>query len=68
DLINYVPGYEKNKDIFKQLQPNQQRAIANAKNLERHHKDVNEDQSICGCNPSTQVFSIVEYLNKFMSR
>lgn len=66
DLINHVHGYAKNKDIFNLLLPNQQKAIANAKRLEKHHKDVNDDPSICGSNPSTQIFIIVEYLNQFV--
>lgn len=68
DLIRYIPEYAKNKDIFSQLQPNQQKAIANARRLEEHHRNIGEDPSICGCNPSTQVFYIIEYLNKYISQ
>ncbi|WP_348305145.1 RloB family protein [Methanothrix sp.] len=67
-LIRYIPEYAKNRDIFSQLQPNQQKAIANAKLLEEHHRNVREDPSICGCNPSTQVVHIIEYLNKYITQ
>ena len=66
ELLKHIPEYAKNKDVFEKLQPNQQNAIANAKRLKKYHNDLGTDSSIRRCDPSTQVYELVEYLNNMI--
>lgn len=63
ELLKYISNYDKDKDVFVQLQSKQHFAISNAKRLDAHHEREKTD-SIRRRNPSTQVHNIVEYLNK----
>jgi hypothetical protein len=60
-LLNYMPDYKKNTNIYDKLKPLQQAAIANAKRLIEYHESEG-NLSLKRCNPSTQVFELVEYL------
>jgi len=63
DLIKYISRYDKSMDVHDQLLPKQPNAIRHAKELDNHHKRVGIC-SIRGCNPSTEIYKLVEYLNK----
>jgi hypothetical protein len=63
DLIKHISRYDKNMDVHDQLLSKQPSAIRHAKELDDHHKRVGIC-SIRGCNPSTDIYKLVEYLNK----
>jgi hypothetical protein len=63
ELLRYISDYDKNKDVFGGLQPLQPKAISHAKLLEQQHKR-DEIESIRGQKPSTQIYALIEYLNK----
>lgn len=62
ELSRYLSDYEKNKNVYGRLQSLQAKAISHAKQLELHHKRECI-ASIRRCNPSTQIYMLVEYLN-----
>ncbi len=63
DLSKHMQNYGKNVDVHDQLLSMQPNAIRHAKMLDEHHKRVGIC-SIRGCNPSTEIYKLVEYLNK----
>jgi len=63
ELLKYIKDYEKSRDVHNLLISKQINAINNAKKLEKHHTR-SEIKSIRMRNPSTQVYEVVEYLNK----
>ena len=63
ELLQFMSDYEKNKDVHDRLLSKQLHAITNAKNLEEHHKREGI-KPIRMRNPSTQVYEVVEYINK----
>jgi hypothetical protein len=63
ELLKYLADYDKNKNVYDKLQLLQAKAIRHAKQLEEHHKQECIT-SIRRCNPSTQIYVIVDYLNK----
>jgi hypothetical protein len=63
-LLGCIPGYKKEKDAYDILKPKQQVAISHARQLRKYHSEAGNDSSVRGCNPSTQVYELVEYLNK----
>lgn len=65
ELLRYISDYDKDKDVFSELRQYQAKAISHAKRLDEHHKRE-EISSICGCNPSTQIYQLIEYLNKLV--
>ena len=65
ELLKHIKDYSKTKDVFEILQPNQHRAISHAQKLDQHHK-ISDNTTIRMCNPSTQVYAVVEYLNKLV--
>lgn len=62
-LLDYIPDYKKNLDIYPRLRHLQQDAISNAKGLMEYHAEEGNTSSIRLCNPSTRVYELVEYLN-----
>ena len=67
DLVKKLPKelvpYDKTRDIYEKLQPNEEMAIVNAKKLEQHHgKQGVEDMLQVSINPYTNVFMLVESL------
>lgn len=58
-LMRYVQNYQKNQDYFESLFPNVYTAIKNAKRLEQYHAENNHITEMT-CNPSTQIYKIVE--------
>lgn len=63
-LEKYHPQYQKGSDdIVEAIYPDTKTAIKNAKEVLKE-KHCGEDLSKSGCNPSTHVHKIVEYLQK----
>lgn len=62
ELKRHIPNYEKCQDIFNQISSKTGTAIENAKKLEQHHNDVGNKKDTLGCNPSTNVYKIVDLL------
>ena len=64
ELKKFIPTYEKNINVFTLINKNVEKASVNAKALKKYH-NIPEGQVITNmnCNPSTDVFKIVEYLN-----
>ncbi len=59
---NYLPQYEKNKDVYEQLLPLQGVALSRAKKRMQKLK-AGKDEILCrGSNPATTVAELVEYL------
>ncbi len=66
ELLKYIKNYEKSKDVHNLLISKQRDAINNAKRLEKYH--IREEiKTIRRRNPSTQVYVIVDYLNKIIN-
>lgn len=62
DLLSRWPDYKKNVQSYSKLENNMNIAIENAKKLEGHHREVSRTSDIVKCNPSTDVYKIVELL------
>ena len=60
--LNKFIKYEKNIDIFKNIQDNLDIAIVNAKKQCSYQNSLNRDIHNVESNPSTEVYKIVEYL------
>lgn len=60
----YIKNYEKCKEIYSLIKPRQKTAIENAKRLNYAHDENGISLSCRRCNPSTQVFRIIEHINK----
>lgn len=63
ELRKVLPNYEKNKDYYDLLENKTKDAIENAKFLEKYHSSFNKNIIDISCNPSTEVYRIVEELN-----
>lgn len=64
ELRRLCPGYEKNKNIFPQIQEMTSDAVKNAKLLEKHHLQEGRTIQSVNSNPSTEVYKIIEFLGK----
>lgn len=62
-LKKYYPKYEKNINIFPEINCNVNKAIAHAKKLERHQIDNGKIIGTVEANPNTELYKIVEELN-----
>ena len=63
-LKKYYPKYEKNVNIFPEINKNVQKAIESAKKLEKYQIDNNKKIGTIEANPNTEMYKIVEYLTK----
>lgn len=63
-LKKYIPQYEKNKDVFQLISDRTNIAIENSKKLESYHIKLGKDINDIECNPSTQIYKIVEKIWK----
>lgn len=63
-LKKFYPKYEKNVNIFSEINSNVQEAIKRAKRLEKHQTDNNQTIGTVEANPSTEMYKIVDYLIK----
>ena len=61
-LLKYIPDYQKSANVFYKLEPHMDVAIRNAKNLEKHHSNIGNHPRNIECNPSTEVYRLVEIL------
>lgn len=65
DKANRLPGYEKTKNYWSVLDDKANTAIANAKELKKHHEDLRQFNPLdVSCNPYTNVWELVEELIK----
>lgn len=62
-LKRNIPEYDKNLDIFDKIKNNTNMAITNSKKLETHHLNLGKKPRDMDCNPSTEVYKIIEILN-----
>lgn len=62
ELKKYIRDYRKCKDVYPQLKYIQKNAITNARKLNQMHEENGISLSCRSCNPSTQVFQIVEHI------
>ncbi len=63
-LKNYVPKYEKNMNIFPEINSRVKIAIKNAKQLEKEQLANNKIIGTVEANPNTEMYKLVEYLIK----
>lgn len=61
-LKNFYPAYNKNIDIYKDINNNINKAIERAKKLEKHQLDNNKVIGTVEANPNTEIYKIVEKL------
>lgn len=61
-LTSYIPEYKKNIDIYDLIDGRRQIAIKNARCLNDFHESSGISLNKRECNPSTQVFKIIEYI------
>lgn len=64
ELRKVLPNYEKNKDYYALLENRTKDAIENAKFIEKHHTSCRKNIIDMSCNPSTEVYKILEELEK----
>ena len=62
EMKRYCPGYEKKKNIFPLIQANTANAVENAKKLEQYHIADEKKLQSADCNPSTEVYKVVEFI------
>ena len=63
-LKRYYPKYRKNINVFVDINRFVNKAIKNAKKLEKFQIDNKKIIGTVEANPSTEMYKIVEYLNK----
>lgn len=61
-LKKYYPKYEKNINIYMDINSKTSKAIENAKKLENYQKENNRIIGTVEANPNTEIYKIVEYL------
>ncbi|MCK5334134.1 MAG: RloB domain-containing protein, partial [Candidatus Aenigmarchaeota archaeon] len=66
ELKKYIKNYKKNMDVYPILKDKQGDAIQNAKKLNKKHKDQNIDLFNRRSNPATQVFELIEFIQKLI--
>lgn len=64
ELKKYIPKYAKNKNIYEEIFKYTDIAIKNAKYKNNYHLKNNRDLYKTIANPSSQVYKIIEELNK----
>lgn len=62
ELMRKWPKYKKNINSFEEIRGKQECAIKNAKKLKTFHIKMSEKTEIENCNPSTDVYQLVEML------
>lgn len=63
-LKKFYPNYAKNINIFPDINKNINKAIDNAKKLEKHQLENGKIIGTVEANPSTEIYKIVEELLK----
>lgn len=64
EVKKHIKNYEKCMEIYPLLKDKQHFAIENAKMLNSIHNEKGISLSCRACNPSTQVFQLIEHINK----
>ncbi|WP_370576115.1 RloB family protein [Methanomethylovorans sp.] len=64
-LKRQIPDYCKNSDCYQILEPLTDTAIKNSKKLEKLHLDNGTELNSTRSNPSTQVYRIIEVIQRF---
>ena len=64
EIKNRWSDYEKNMESFSSITDRTEIAIENAMQLEKYHEKNNEKVVIERCNPSTNVYKLVELINQ----
>ncbi len=67
-LRRYVPNYSKSLDVFDRISPLRQAAIKRCKTLNSDHDGNGIPLTSVECNPSTQVFQLVEEIARLTDR
>lgn len=65
ELKRFIPQYEKNKDVYYEVNSKTNIAIENSKKLENYHVRLGKDINNIECNPSTQVYKILEKIQSY---
>lgn len=66
-IKDHIANYEKCQEVYHLLKDRQQTAIDNAKYLNNIHRDQGISLNGRACNPSTQVFKLVEYIQNIIN-
>lgn len=61
-LKKYYPKYEKNVNIYNEINDNVKVAVDRAKKLEKYQIDNNKQIGTVEANPNTEMYKVVEYL------
>lgn len=64
ELKRFIKSYKKGQDICDKLAPGEKDAVKHAKGLNRQHERAGYAKNTRRCNPSSQVFEILEYFAK----
>ena len=67
NLKKYLSNYEKNKNVFPIIKENISNAIQNAKKLEKYQQDNGRDINLVEANPHSEVYKIIEELERISS-
>ncbi|MCE5297153.1 MAG: RloB family protein [Euryarchaeota archaeon] len=67
-LTKHIHDYCKSKDVFPMIEGSTADAIENAKKLNKHHLGQGKVLKNCECNPSTQVFLLLERFDELRKR
>lgn len=60
ELETYLGKYEKNSSVYEAIAAKQEEAVKHAKKLEKYHNELGRSPQSMQCNPSTEVYKIVE--------
>lgn len=62
ELQKYIPGYEKNSNVYSELRDSLDDAVANAERLDTYHTERCLREKSIERNPSTDVFEVIKIL------
>ncbi len=65
ELKKYITNYDKTKDVYKAICGGTNIAIENAKKQEKHHLELGHTSQTIECNPSTEVYNVVEEILRY---
>ena len=64
ELKTFCPSYKKNSNIYPLINDKQGIAIKNAARLEQFHHDLGRSEHSVDCNPSSEMYKVIEFLIK----
>lgn len=62
ELQTYMPNYKKNASIYVNIKKWQVDAVKRAKKLEKYHRELGRKRQDMMCNPSTEVYKVLEVI------